>query len=63
MFLQSNINLNETGLISHPKKEGIKMDINEKALNLHYELQGKIEVVSRRSIETRRTCPSCTPPA
>ena len=29
------------------------MDINEKALNLHYELQGKIEVVSRRSIETR----------
>ena len=53
MFLQSNINLNETGLISHPKKEGIKMDINEKALNLHYELQGKIEVVSRRSIETR----------
>ena len=29
------------------------MDINEKALNLHYELQGKIEVVSRRPIETR----------
>ena len=29
------------------------MDVNEQALNLHYELQGKIEVVSRKSIETR----------
>ena len=29
------------------------MDVNEQALNLHYELQGKIEVVSRKPIETR----------
>ena len=29
------------------------MDVNERALALHYELQGKIEVVSRRHIETR----------
>ena len=29
------------------------MDINQQALDLHYELQGKIEVVSRKSIETR----------
>lgn len=29
------------------------MDINEKALQLHYELQGKIEVISRKTIETR----------
>ena len=29
------------------------MDINEQALQLHYELQGKIEVISRKAIETR----------
>ena len=29
------------------------MDVNEQALNLHYQLQGKIEVVSRKAIETR----------
>lgn len=29
------------------------MNINEKALQLHYEMQGKIEVVSRKKIETR----------
>ena len=29
------------------------MDINEQALDLHYQLQGKIEVVSRKHIETR----------
>ena len=28
------------------------MDINQKALALHYELKGKLEVVSRKSIET-----------
>ena len=30
------------------------MDINEQALSLHYQLQGKIEVVSRKHIETRQ---------
>lgn len=29
------------------------MDINEKALKLHYEMKGKIEVISRRRITTR----------
>jgi len=29
------------------------MDINQKALDLHYEMQGKIEVISRKKIETR----------
>ncbi len=29
------------------------MDVNEKALNLHYDLKGKIEVISRKSITTR----------
>lgn len=29
------------------------MDINERALQLHYDLQGKIEVISRKKIETR----------
>ena len=29
------------------------MDINQKALALHYELKGKLEVISRKSIETR----------
>ena len=29
------------------------MDINEKALQLHYEMNGKIEVVSRKHVETR----------
>ena len=29
------------------------MDINEKALQLHYEMNGKIEVVSRKPVETR----------
>ena len=29
------------------------MDINEKALKLHYEMKGKIEVISRRHITTR----------
>ena len=29
------------------------MDINKKALNLHYEMNGKIEVVSRKPVETR----------
>lgn len=29
------------------------MDINEQALKLHYELEGKIEIVSRKKIETR----------
>ena len=29
------------------------MDINEKALQLHYEMNGKIEVISRRPVETR----------
>ena len=29
------------------------MDVNEKALKLHYEMKGKIEVVSRKSVETR----------
>ena len=29
------------------------MDINEKALKLHYEMNGKIEVVSRKPVETR----------
>ena len=29
------------------------MDINQESLKLHYELQGKIEVVARRHIETR----------
>ena len=29
------------------------MDINEKALKLHYEMKGKIEVISRKSIENR----------
>ena len=29
------------------------MDVNQQALDLHYQLQGKIEVVSRRHIETR----------
>ena len=29
------------------------MDVNQEALNLHYELKGKIEVVSRRHVETR----------
>lgn len=29
------------------------MDVNEKALKLHYQMKGKIEVVSRKSVETR----------
>ena len=29
------------------------MDINEQSLDLHYQLQGKIEVVSRKPIQTR----------
>lgn len=29
------------------------MDINEKALKLHYDMKGKIEVISRKSITTR----------
>lgn len=29
------------------------MDINQKALALHYELQGKLEIVSRKHIETK----------
>ena len=29
------------------------MDINQEALNLHYELKGKIEVISRKHVETR----------
>lgn len=29
------------------------MDINQMALELHYEMQGKIEVISRKKIETR----------
>ncbi len=29
------------------------MDVNQKALELHYEMQGKIEVISRKKIETR----------
>ena len=29
------------------------MDINQQALDLHYELQGKIEVISRKPIQTR----------
>jgi len=29
------------------------MDINEASLKMHYELGGKIEVVSRKKIETR----------
>ncbi|MBR5590418.1 MAG: NADP-dependent malic enzyme [Anaerotignum sp.] len=29
------------------------MDINKKALDLHYEMNGKIEVVSRKPVETR----------
>ncbi len=29
------------------------MDVNEQALKLHYDLQGKIEVVTRKSVETR----------
>ncbi|MCI8950195.1 MAG: NADP-dependent malic enzyme [Lachnospiraceae bacterium] len=29
------------------------MDVNEKALKLHYDLKGKIEVISRKSITTR----------
>ena len=29
------------------------MDINEASLKMHYELSGKIEVVSRKKIETR----------
>ncbi len=29
------------------------MDINQKALDLHYKMQGKIEVISRKKIETR----------
>ena len=29
------------------------MDINQQALDLHYQLQGKIEVISRKPIQTR----------
>jgi len=29
------------------------MDINQASLNMHYELGGKIEVISRKKIETR----------
>ena len=29
------------------------MDVNQESLKMHYELQGKIEVVSRKKIETR----------
>lgn len=29
------------------------MDINQKSLELHYELKGKLEVVSRKTVETR----------
>ena len=29
------------------------MDINQESLNLHYKLQGKIEVISRKKIETK----------
>lgn len=29
------------------------MDMNQESLKLHYEMQGKIEVISRRKIETR----------
>ena len=29
------------------------MDINQEALNLHYELKGKIEVIARKHVETR----------
>ncbi len=37
------------------------MDVNQESLKLHEELRGKIEVVARRHIETRTTCPSCIP--
>ena len=36
-----------------PGKEEHTMDVDQRSLKLHYELQGKIEVVSRRPIETR----------
>ncbi len=29
------------------------MDINQASLEMHYQLKGKIEVVSRKKIETR----------
>ena len=29
------------------------MDVNQESLKLHYEMQGKIEVVSRKPIQTR----------
>ena len=29
------------------------MDVNEASLKMHYDLNGKIEVVSRKKIETR----------
>ena len=29
------------------------MDINKASLDMHYELGGKIEVISRKKIETR----------
>ena len=38
------------------------MDINEKALKLHYEMKGKIEVISRRHITTREDPSLLYPP-
>lgn len=35
------------------ERNGRDMDISEKSLKLHYEMRGKIEVVSRKKIETR----------
>ena len=37
------------------------MDINEASLKMHYELGGKIEVVSRKKIETREDLSLATP--
>ena len=30
------------------------MDINQESLELHYQMHGKIEVISRKKIETRK---------
>ena len=33
------------------------MDINQASLQMHYDLHGKIEVISRKKIETREIFP------
>ena len=38
------------------------MDVNQKSLELHYELGGKIEVVSRKPVETSEDYPCSIPP-